>query len=93
MPQISQQTRLDHVEHILGSGVGILDFAVEGDTEYYTWRGTEDAEWTVEDIDRVENGDEDRFIMYPEGEYFTCEIAADGEESNPGPVRCWCRKD
>lgn len=90
MPRISQATRLEQVEHIIGSGTGLLDFAVEGDSGYYTWEGDEDANWTIEDIDHVENIEEDRFVMYPEGEYFTCEIDAYVEEDNIGPVRCWC---
>lgn len=90
MTQITRQTRLEQVEHIIGSGVGILDFAIEGEREYYTWRGTEDADWDIEDVDTLENDEEDRFIIYPEGEYFTCEIGAEAEEGNAGPVRCWC---
>lgn len=90
MPRISQTTRLDHVEHIIGSGAGILDFAVEGEDGYYTWEGNENADWEVENVDLVENGEEDRFVLFPEGEYFTCEIGAKGEEENDGPVRCWC---
>jgi hypothetical protein len=90
MPLIAQKTRLDRVEHILGSGTGVLDFAVDGQSEYTTWRGTEDADWEVNDVARVENVEEDRFIIYPEGEYFICEIDADMEEGNTGPVRCWC---
>lgn len=89
MSTISQPRRLERVEHILGSGSGVLDFAVEGQNEYLTWWGSEDAEWLIEDIDRVENAEEDRLIFYPEGSYFVCEIEADGEEYNTGPVRCW----
>ncbi len=90
MERISRPTRLDRVEYILGSGNGILDFAVDSRDEYVTWHGLEAAEWTVEDVDRIENADEDRFIVFPEGEYFTCEIEADDEEHNSGPVQCWC---
>lgn len=90
MPRISQTTRLERVEHIIGSGTGVLDFAVEGESGYYTWEGDEDANWTIEDVDCVENIEEDRFILRPKGEYFTCEIDADAEERNYGPVRCWC---
>lgn len=90
MPKITRTTRLERVEHIIGSGVGILDFAVEGEDGYYTWNGNEDADWTVEDVDRVENIEEDRLIMYPKSQYFTCEIGASAEEANSGPVRCWC---
>lgn len=90
MTRITQSTHLEEVEHILGSRTGTLDFAVEGENDYYTWDGNEDADWTVEDVDRVENLEEDRFILHPEGEYFTCEIDADAEEGNEGPVRCWC---
>lgn len=92
MPRIVQRTTLEKVEHILGSGVGTFDFAVEGESEYYTWIGTEDADWEIEDVARVENADEDRFVLYPAGDYFTCEIAATGEEWNEGPVRCWCER-
>jgi len=90
MPTITQRTRLDHVEHILGSGTGTLDFAVEGESGYYTWHGAEDVDWEVNDVATVKNSDEDRFIIYPDGDYFTCEITADGEEYNTGPVQCWC---
>lgn len=90
MPRISQTTRFERVEHIIGSGTGLLDFAVEGNSGYYTWEGDEDANWTIEDIDHVENIEEDRFILHPKGDYFTCEIDAEAEEGNRGPVRCWC---
>ncbi|ELZ20999.1 hypothetical protein C477_05857 [Haloterrigena salina JCM 13891] len=90
MARITQPTRLDRVEHIIGSGTGMLDFAVEGENDYYTWDGGEDADWKIEDVDSVENIDEDRFIMYPDGEAFVCDIASEGEEGNTGPVRCWC---
>ena len=90
MTSVSQKTVLDKVEHILASGTGTLDFAVEGERDYYTWRGSEEADWEVEDVARVENADEDRFVIYPEGEYFVCEIEADDEENNVGPVRCYC---
>lgn len=90
MPEVIEQMRLERVEHILTSGTGTLDFAVEGEESYYTWRGTEDSDWTVEDVDRVENVEEDRILLEPEGDYFTCEIMADGEEHNSGPVRCYC---
>lgn len=89
MATISQPRRLERVEHILGSGNGVLDFAVDGQDDYLTWWGDEDADWTVEDVDRIENTDEDRFIIFPEGDYFVCEIEAQGEEHNSGPVRCW----
>ena len=90
MPRITQSMTLDSVEHILASGTGILDFAVAGEDQYYTWDGSEDAEWTVEDIGRAENTEEDRLVFYPEGDFFTCEITADGEEHNEGPVHCYC---
>ena len=86
MPCITQSITLDRVEHILASGTGTLDFAVAGEDEYYTWDGKEDAEWTVEDVGRAENTEEDRLIFYPTGEFFICEITADGEEFNEGPV-------
>lgn len=88
MLAVTDDLVLDRVEHILASGVGTLDFAVAGENEYYSWWGTEDADWTVENVGRIENVQEDRIILYPESEYFTCEIAADGEEDNHGPVRC-----
>jgi len=90
MTRISQSVSLERVEHVAGSGVGTLDFAVEGDSSYHTWEGDEDADWTIEDVARVENIEEDRVIMYPRGDYFTCEIDADAEEGNEGTVRCWC---
>lgn len=90
MPSVSQKTVLDEVEHILASGTGTLDFAVKGENDYYTWRGSEEADWKVEEVARVENADEDRFVIYPEEEYFVCEIEADSEENNVGPVRCYC---
>jgi hypothetical protein len=90
MTVISQKTVLRDVEHILGSGSGTLDFAVKGEDDYYTWNGVEDADWNVEDIARVENVEEDRFIMYPVGETFICEIDAEEDEFNHGPVRCYC---
>lgn len=89
MPLVSQETVLTDVEHILGSGTGTLDFAVAGENSYYTWRGVENANWTVEGVERVENDDEDRFVIYPEGDSFTCEIPAEGDEANQGPVRCF----
>lgn len=70
MARISQTTRLERVQHIIGSGTGTLDFAVEGDESYNTWDGLEDADWQVEDVASVENIEEDRFIMYPEGDFF-----------------------
>jgi hypothetical protein len=90
MPQVSQRTVLEKVEHILASGTGTLDFAVEGENQYYTWRGTEEADWSVEDVKRIENSEEDRFIIYPEEDYFTCEIEAETDENNTGPVNCYC---
>jgi hypothetical protein len=74
----------------LGSGTGTLDFAVEDENQYYTWRGAEEADWSVEDVERIENSEEDRFIIYPEDDYFTCEIEAETEEENTGPVNCYC---
>lgn len=90
MGTITKSQTLREVEYILGSGSGILDFAVAGESEDYIWWGTENADWKVEDVDRVENDEEDRFFIYPEEEYFICEITADGEEHNEGPVRCYC---
>mgnify|MGYP000318432668 CR=1 FL=1 len=90
MPTITEDTVLTDVDHILASCTGVLDFSVVNEDSYYTWWGMEDAEWVVEDIDSVENVDEDRIIFYPEGESFTCEISAQGEEQNSGPVHCFC---
>ena len=67
----------------------MLDFAVQGEDDYYTWDGSEDADWEIEGVASVENIEEDRFIMYPEGDVFTCEIKSEGGERNPGPVYCW----
>lgn len=89
MPTITERTKLEQVEHILASGSGVLDFAVAGEDNYYTWRGTEEADWRVDDVRCVENAEEDRLILYPEGD-FTCEINAENEENNAGPVRCFC---
>jgi hypothetical protein len=89
MTRITQSTRLSRVQHIVGSGTGILDFAVEGEDGYYTWEGNEDANWTIEDVGSVENTDEDRFIMYPDGDFFVCEIESQSEEQNAGQVHCW----
>jgi len=85
---IADSTVLDQVEHILASGSGTLDFAVVGENNYYTWHGREDADWTVTGVGTVENAKEDRIILYPASEFFRCEIEADGEEQNEGPVRC-----
>ena len=90
MARITQSTRLSRVQHIVGSGTGVLDFAVDGEDDYYTWDGNEDADWEVEDVASIQNIDEDRYIMYPEGEFFVCEIESQGEEQNTGPVHCWC---
>jgi len=90
MTVVSQKTVLREVEHILGSGNGTLDFAVKGEEEYYTWNGVEDADWDVEDVARVENVEEDRFVVYPAGETFTCEIDASKDKFNHGPVHCYC---
>lgn len=83
-----QQRRLNKVEHILGSGGGVLDFAIEGQNEYETWVGPEDADWIVDGVDSVENVEEDRFVMYPEGSYFVCEIDPEGSDDGQ-TVRCW----
>jgi hypothetical protein len=42
----------------------------------------------VTGVGTVENAKEDRIILYPASEFFRCEIEADGEEQNEGPVRC-----
>lgn len=90
MARITQSTRLSRVQHIVGSGTGVLDFAVDGEDDYYTWDGNEDADWEVEDVASIQNIDGDRYIMYPEGEFFVCEIESQDEEKNTGPVHCWC---
>jgi hypothetical protein len=93
MPKINQETGFERVQHIIGSGTGVLDFAVDGKDEYYTWEGSEEADWEVEDVERVENIEEDRFVMYPVGEYFVCEIesASEGGGVAGSRVRCWSR--
>jgi hypothetical protein len=88
MPRIATNTRLEQVEHILGSGNGTLDFAVKDKREYLTWDGSEDADWEMTGVERIENDREDRFIVYPEGEFFVCEIDANDEEGNSGRVVC-----
>lgn len=90
MARISPPARFDRVEHIVGSGTGVLEFAVEGESEYYTWEGREDAEWEVESVGRVENIEEDRFIMYPAGESFVCEVEAG---ASGDVVRCWSESE
>ena len=89
MPTITEDTLLERVEYIEGSGRGTLDFAVDGEVQTHTWYGIEDAEWWVEGAARIENGGEDRFFIYPSGNFFTCDITADGEQGNQGPVHCW----
>jgi hypothetical protein len=88
MPTIADNLVLDRVEHILASGTGVLDFGVVGEDQYYSWWGTEDADWTVKNIGSIQNTEDDRIVFYPANDYFTCEIAADSEEDNRGPVRC-----
>lgn len=90
MNEITDSVVLRDVEHILGSGSGVLDFAVAGDSDYRTWRGTEDADWRIDDVEYVENSDEDRLLFYPIADYFVCEIEASGPEGNTGPVYCYC---
>ncbi|GAB7121189.1 hypothetical protein JCM9743_36600 [Natrinema sp. JCM 9743] len=87
MNRITQTTRLDHVEHILGSGTGTLDFAIDGENTYHTLDGDEDVDWNVKDVQSIENADEDRFLIFPEKEYFICEI-----DIESGVVRCWCKE-
>jgi hypothetical protein len=89
--RISAPARLDHVEHIIGSGTGILEFAVEGESEYYTWEGSEEADWEVEGVSRVENIGEDRFMMYPGERLFVCEIEEGDERVSGDEVRCWSK--
>jgi len=35
---ITEDIVLENVDHILMSGVGVLDFSVSGEDSYYTWR-------------------------------------------------------
>ena len=83
MPRVSAGTTLTQIEHILCSGTGTLDFAIEGEEQYYTWEGEEDADWTVSNVERIQNEDEDRIIIWPDEGYFSCEITldADGREA------------
>jgi hypothetical protein len=69
MSTITEDIVLEEVDHILVSGTGILDFSVSGDDSYYTWWGAEDSSWDVSDVERVENVEEDRIILYPEAEF------------------------
>jgi hypothetical protein len=87
MTTVSQPVVLRRVEHILASGSGVLDFAVEDEEEYQTWWGLEDADWEIEDVSKIENVEEDRIVMYPEEDYFVCEIEFEGEEER---VRGYC---
>jgi hypothetical protein len=41
---VTRTERLEKVEHVLASSTGILDFAVEGENEYHTWSGSEEAD-------------------------------------------------
>lgn len=92
MPRISKTTKLERVEHIIGSGTGVLDFAVENENGYQTWECNEESDWEIQDVERVGNFEEGRFIFHPDGEFFTCEVESEGEEGNSGPVRCWCER-
>lgn len=91
MPTIAEDVILEEVEHILASGTGVLDFAVADEESYYTWWGAEDADWEVSDVESVENVEEDRMLIHPEKDFFRCEISAEDEEQNMGPVRCYCK--
>lgn len=88
MPVITSDRVLKDVEHILSSGSGVLDFAVSSEDEYYTWWGTEKSNWEISGVGHIENAEEDRMAIYPIGDAFYCEISADGEEFNTGPVKC-----
>jgi hypothetical protein len=88
MPVITSDRVLENVEHILSSGSGVLDFAVSGEDEYYTWWGTEKSDWEISGVGHIENAEEDRIAIYPTGDTFYCELSASGEEFNTGPVRC-----
>lgn len=90
MSRITQPTRLERVDYILGSGTGVLDFALQGESSYATWEGDEEVDWEIDDVSHVENAEEDRFIIYPRGEHFVCEIRIGTEEESTGSVRCWC---
>ncbi|MWG36109.1 hypothetical protein [Halomarina oriensis] len=89
MSDTSQDRRLERVEHILGSGSGVLGFAIDGQNQYETWVGVEDAEWTVYGVKSVENAEEDRFVMYPEEDYFICEITSEKSGGEDKSVQCW----
>jgi hypothetical protein len=91
MVEITGPTRLNRVEHIIGSGTGVLDLSVVDESEYRTWIGSENADWEITGVERVENIEEDRFIIYPEEEYFICEIEAEvgSGDSSGTRVRCW----
>lgn len=86
MRRVSQGTKLTRVEYILGSGTGVLDFAVQGEDDYYTWEGTENDDWSIKNVGRIENDSEDRFTVFPEEGYFTCEISLD--EKGRETVHC-----
>ena len=43
------------------------------------WDNQEDTGWQIEDLTSVENIDEDRSIMYPEGEIFVWDIESESE--------------
>lgn len=88
MPVITSDCVLENVEHILSSGSGVLDFAVSDKDEYYTWWGTEKADWEIDGVSHIENAEEDRIAIYPAEDTFYCEISASGEEFNTGPVKC-----
>lgn len=89
MVVLSDSRTLERVEYIR-VGNGVLDFAIEGENHEYTLWCSENADWTIETPGIVENSTEDRFLVKPpKGEHFICEITADGEERNEGPVRCW----
>jgi hypothetical protein len=59
--------------------------------EYYRWDGREDADWEITGVERIENIEEDRVIIYPKGEYFVCEIdvASDTGAVTENCVHCW----
>lgn len=44
MSRITPPERFEQVEHILGSGTGVLDFAIAGESEYQTREDQEDTE-------------------------------------------------
>jgi hypothetical protein len=59
--------RPSRVQRIVGSGTEILNFAVDGKEDYYTWDGNEEADRKIEYVASVQNIVEYRFIIYSGG--------------------------